>query len=119
MFPIFSPTPTPCVTKLRRAGIKIKRKCWPDSFLEVKFKGGVIEMPFIALDHEMCSFLVNCVAFEQCHRCSTHFSIYATFLDGLVNTDKDIEYLCDRRIIANSFGTDPTLRFSSTTWART
>ncbi|XP_059462742.1 UPF0481 protein At3g47200-like [Corylus avellana] len=103
MFALFSPTP--CVTKLRRAGIKIKRDM-PDSFLEVKFKGGVIEMPVIALDHQMCSLLVNCVAFEQCHNCSTHFSIYATFLDGFVNTDKDIEYLSDRRIIANSFGTD-------------
>ncbi|XP_059462727.1 UPF0481 protein At3g47200-like [Corylus avellana] len=104
-FKLFSPIPSPCVTKLRRVGIKIKGDM-ADSFLEVKFKRGVIEMPVIALDHEMCSFLVNCVAFEQCHRCSTHFSIYATFLDGLVNTDKDIEYLCDRRIIANSFGTD-------------
>ena len=31
------------------------------------FKHGVIEIPNIAIDDYTTSFLVNCVAFEQCH----------------------------------------------------
>lgn len=95
-----------CVSKLRRAGIKLNAKeC--ESFLVIKFKRGVIEMPTIAIDDFMSSFLLNCVAYEQCHKsCSKHITTYATFLDCLVNTYKDVEYLCDRNIIENSFGND-------------
>jgi hypothetical protein len=77
-----------------------------DIFLDVKFKSGVIEMPDINLDNAMCSLLVNCVAFEQSCNISKHFSIYATLLDCLVNTTRDIDYLCDRCVIDNFFGTD-------------
>lgn len=95
-----------CVSKLRRAGIKLNAKeC--ESFLVIKFKRGVIEMPAIAIDDFMSSFLLNCVAYEQCHKsCSKHITTYATFLDCLVNTYKDVEYLCDRNIIENCFGND-------------
>ena len=54
----------------------------------------------------MCSLLVNCVAFEQLCNISKHFSIYATLLDYLVNTARNIDYLCDYRIIDNFIGTD-------------
>jgi hypothetical protein len=95
----------PCVTMLRRAGIKVKRHI-SDTFLDVIFKNGVIQMPNIILDDSMCSLLVNCVAFEQSCNISKHFSIYATLLDCLVNTAKDIHYLCDRGVIGNFVGTD-------------
>jgi hypothetical protein len=55
----------------------------------------------------MCSFLVNCVAFEQCHKISSnYFSIYVLFLDCLVNTAGDFEYLCDHKVIENYSETD-------------
>ncbi|XP_059429233.1 UPF0481 protein At3g47200-like [Corylus avellana] len=95
----------PCVTKLRGVGIKVNRHK-EDNLLGVKLNGGVIEMPKLTLNNAMCSFLVNCVAFEQCHNCSMHFSIYATFLEGLVNTVQDAEYLSDHRVIENFFGTN-------------
>jgi hypothetical protein len=95
----------PCVTMLRRAGIKVKRHI-ADTFLDVKFKNGVIRMPDIILDDSMCTLLVNCVAFEQSCNISKHFSIYTTLLDCLVNTAKDINYLCDRGVIGNFVGTD-------------
>ncbi|BBH07689.1 Plant protein of unknown function D [Prunus dulcis] len=95
-----------CVSKLRRAGIKL-RPCEGESFLVIKFKRGVIEMPTITIDDFMSSFLLNCVAYEQCHKsCSKHITTYATLLDCLVNTYKDVEYLCDRNIIENCFGND-------------
>lgn len=98
-----------CVTKLRRAGIQLKSGK-EDSFLAIKFSRGVIEMPTIPIDDFMSAFLVNCVAYEQCYRaCSKHMTTYATLLDCLINTSWDVEYLCDRNIIENYFGTDAEL----------
>lgn len=95
-----------CISKLRRAGIKLKA-AQEDSILAVKFRHGAIEMPKIAIDDFMSSFLLNCVAYEQCHRaCSKHMTTYATLLDCLINSAKDVEYLCDRNIVENYFGTD-------------
>ncbi|KAK9289327.1 hypothetical protein L1049_007482 [Liquidambar formosana] len=95
-----------CVSKLHRAGIKLKPGK-ADSFLTVTFRHGVLEMPSITIDEFTSSFLLNCVAFEQCHsHCSNHITTYATLLDCLINTSKDVEYFCDRNIIENYFGTD-------------
>ncbi|GKV37538.1 hypothetical protein SLEP1_g45560 [Rubroshorea leprosula] len=95
-----------CISKLRRAGIKLN-PVKAASFLEVKFQHGVIEMPTIAVDDFMTSFLLNCVAYEQCHKSSSkHFTDYATLLDYLVNTYKDVEYLSERNIIENFYGTE-------------
>jgi hypothetical protein len=66
----------------------------------------VIQMPDIILNDLMCSLLVNCMAFKQSCNISKHFSIYATLLDYLVNTAKDIDYLCGRGVIGNFLGTD-------------
>ncbi|XP_022867093.1 UPF0481 protein At3g47200 [Olea europaea var. sylvestris] len=95
-----------CISKLRRAGIKLKVGN-EDSFLVIKFRHGVIEMPSITIDDFMSSFLLNCVAYEQCHKsCSKHMTTYATFLDCLINTGKDVAYLSENNIIENYFGAD-------------
>ncbi|XP_061340276.1 UPF0481 protein At3g47200 [Gastrolobium bilobum] len=94
-----------CVSKLRRAGIKITPAKDSESFLHLTFRHGVIEMPTITVDDFMSSFLLNCVAFEQCYSgCSMQFTTYVTLLDCLINTYRDVEYLCDRNIIENHFG---------------
>ncbi|KAL2345189.1 hypothetical protein Fmac_006474 [Flemingia macrophylla] len=102
------PTPTHvihCVSKLRRAGIKIT--AGGGSFLQVTFRRGVIEMPALTVDDFMSSFLLNCVAFEQCYSgFSKQFTAYVTLLDCLINTYRDVEYLCDRNVIENHFGTE-------------
>uniref|UniRef100_A0A0D3BRI9 Uncharacterized protein n=1 Tax=Brassica oleracea var. oleracea TaxID=109376 RepID=A0A0D3BRI9_BRAOL len=95
------------ISKLRRAGIKIRELKDAESFIVVRFRHGAIEMPSITVDDFMSSFLQNCVAYEQCHvACSKHFTTYATLLDCLMNTYKDVEYLCDQNIIENYFGTE-------------
>ncbi|KAG8374147.1 hypothetical protein BUALT_Bualt11G0100600 [Buddleja alternifolia] len=96
-----------CISKLRRAGIQLHPENDEESFLVIKFRHGTIQMPTITIDDFMSAFLLNCVAYEQCHRdCSKHMTTYATFLDCLINTAKDVEYLCDKNIIENYFGTD-------------
>ncbi|XP_059462729.1 UPF0481 protein At3g47200-like [Corylus avellana] len=102
----YIPVNIPSISKLRRAGIKVKPR-ENDNFSKVNFEHGVIEMPKIILNDLMCSFLVNCVAFEQSHRkCSQHFSVYALLLDCLVNTAGDVDYLCDYGVIENYIETD-------------
>ncbi|KAF5750482.1 hypothetical protein HS088_TW03G00819 [Tripterygium wilfordii] len=97
------------VSKLRKSGIKFKL-IKAESFLVINFRRGVIEMPSITIDDFMSSFLTNCVAYEQCQSCSSkHFTTYATLLDYIVNTSKDVEYLSDNNIIENYFGTDAEL----------
>ncbi|KNA18694.1 hypothetical protein SOVF_068360 [Spinacia oleracea] len=94
------------VSKLRQAGIHL-RPGKSETFLAVKFKRGVIEMPKVTMDDFMSSLLANCVTYEQCHNGhSTYFTTYATFLDSLVNSAKDVEYLCDKNILENYFGTE-------------
>ncbi|KAG6639920.1 hypothetical protein I3843_10G127400 [Carya illinoinensis] len=94
-----------CITKLLKTGIKIKQREEADSFLAVKFENGVIKMPKITVDYFMHSFVVNCRAFEQLHKQSSkHITVYAYFLDCLVNTAKDAEYLYERNIIDSYVG---------------
>ncbi|KAK1426020.1 hypothetical protein QVD17_14687 [Tagetes erecta] len=94
------------ISKLQRSGIKLKP--WEaESFLVVNFKHGVIHMPTITIDDFMCAFLLNAVAFEQCHGDSLKiFTTYVTLLDSLINTSKDVGLLCDQNIIENYLGTD-------------
>ncbi|CAH9082762.1 unnamed protein product [Cuscuta epithymum] len=96
-----------CISKLRRAGIKLKPGK-EDSFLAIRFRRGAIEMPPITIDDFMIAFLQNCVAYEQCRAgpCGNHVTTYATLLDCLINTYKDVEYLCDSNIFENYFGTE-------------
>ncbi|KAG6624623.1 UPF0481 protein At3g47200-like [Carya illinoinensis] len=99
-----------CISKLKLAGIKVSPVMEAESFLEVKFKKGVIEMPNIAIDDLMRCLLLNCVAFEQCQqRSGRYFSVYATFLDCLVNTKEDVEYLRERNVIDNYLTDDSEL----------
>ncbi|KAG2663641.1 hypothetical protein I3760_16G042300 [Carya illinoinensis] len=98
-----------CISKLRLSGIKVSQGK-ARSLLEVKFKRGVIEMPNIAIDDLMRCVLLNCVAFEQCHQGrSKYFSVYATFLDCLVNTEEDVGYLRERNVIDNYLADDSEL----------
>jgi hypothetical protein len=96
----------PCISKLRRSGIKVSPGK-TDSFLEVKFEHGLIEMPSITINDFTRYLLLNCVAFEQCHNsCSNHVTAYVTFLDCLVNTSADVEYLRERNVIDNYVADD-------------
>ncbi|KAF7147852.1 hypothetical protein RHSIM_Rhsim03G0080500 [Rhododendron simsii] len=90
-------------SKLREAGIDLKCKYgYEGSFLDVKFRHGVIEMPTISIDDFMSCFMINCIAFEQRQlNCTMHFTTYAILLDCLVDTGIDVEFLSDRNIVEN------------------
>lgn len=90
--------------KLHQAGIKFKPR-ETDSFLDIEFSNGVLEIPLLTIDDFITSVILNCVAFEQCYNhCSNHITSYVTFMGCLINAPSDAGFLCDCKIVENSFG---------------
>lgn len=97
----------PSAKKLHLAGIQFKPRKTSSSFLDVRFRNGILEIPTLTIDDFTSSFFLNCVAFEQCYRhCSKHVTTYATLMGCLINTPADAGFLSDHKIIENYFGTD-------------
>lgn len=94
-------TPLPSATSLAEAGVKI-RMSESKSFLDIKFYNGVLEIPPLAIHETTESFFRNIISFEQCYpNCEPNFTCYAKFLDNLINTPKDMDILCENKIIKN------------------
>ncbi|XP_058199204.1 UPF0481 protein At3g47200-like [Rhododendron vialii] len=99
----------PSAKKLDAAGIKFKA-IKGDTFLEIRFRNGVLEIPQISIDDFITGFFLNSVAFEQSHsRCSKHMTTYASFMGCLINNPSDAGFLGDRKIMENYLGTDKDL----------
>jgi hypothetical protein len=101
----------PCISKLRRSGIRV-RPGNAERLLAVKFEYGVIKMPSITMNDFMRSLLLNCLAFEQFHESNDYLkyvTVYATFLDCLVNTAEDVQYLREHNVIDNSLADDDSV----------
>lgn len=97
-------------TKLVVAGVKFKKKNKAKSFLDIKFKKGVLFIPQINLDDFYTHFILNGMIFEQCYsNCSKDITTYIVFLGCLINTSMDVGLLSDRKIIQNYLGTDEEL----------
>ncbi|XP_071697957.1 UPF0481 protein At3g47200-like [Rutidosis leptorrhynchoides] len=94
-------------TKLVIAGVKFKANHQADSFLDIEFLNGTLLIPKINLDDFYSSFILNCVAFEQCyHHCSKDITTYVVFMGCIMNTSTDVSLLTENKIIENYFGTD-------------
>ncbi|KAB2595404.1 hypothetical protein D8674_030854 [Pyrus ussuriensis x Pyrus communis] len=88
------------------AGIKFKTG-EAQSFLDIRFCSGVLEIPRIKLDDLHTHFFLNFVAFEQCYsHCPKYITTYAAFMTCLVRTPMDATFLSDKNIIENYLGTD-------------
>ncbi|KAH7839063.1 hypothetical protein Vadar_034438 [Vaccinium darrowii] len=97
----------PSVEKLDAAGIKFKAtKC--DTFLEIRFRNRVLEIPHIGMDDLTTLFFLNSVAFEQCYSnyCSNHMTAYTIFMSLLIKNPIDVGFLYDREIMENFIGTE-------------
>ena len=89
----------PSVTELVQAGVKFKVGDRRNQ-LNVTFRNGVMTIPqkLIFAETEPC--FRNLIAFEQCDP-SRDFKItsYAKFLDDLINTSQDVDFLKHQRIL--------------------
>ncbi|XP_058070911.1 UPF0481 protein At3g47200-like [Magnolia sinica] len=92
---------------LKKAGIKFKKAEAADSFFDVKFKAGTMEIPTIVIGESTNSVFLNLIAFEQCYSaCTDHFTDYTAFMNCLINSPIDVGTLCESGIIVNWLGRD-------------
>ncbi|XP_024012914.1 UPF0481 protein At3g47200 [Eutrema salsugineum] len=75
--------------------------------VEVKFdiKTGSLKIPCFSADDDMETLLRNIMAFEQSHYpYNAYVCDYITFLDLLIDTEKDVDLLVEKGIIKNLLG---------------
>ncbi|XAR69561.1 hypothetical protein NMG60_11001199 [Bertholletia excelsa] len=112
-----------CVTQLHSAGIKFRPprgnidrffcidfhgdmhaqlQKRTDSFLEINFKEGVLEIPQISVNDVTSTLFINCIALEQCcKRNFAFFSAYIAFMSCLISSAMDVALLCEEGIITH------------------
>ncbi|THG07045.1 UPF0481 protein At3g47200-like [Camellia sinensis] len=92
----------PCVTRLRHAGVKF-RPLKAGNFLDINFHKGVLGIPPMTINDFTSTVLINCVACEQCYPRpnSKCFSEYIAFISCLINSSRDVTFLCEDGIISN------------------
>ncbi|KAF2285613.1 hypothetical protein GH714_005815 [Hevea brasiliensis] len=99
-----------CATELREAGIEFKsvKGC---NLFDIKFEHGRIEIPKIEIADSTERVLRNLIAYEQLTSFESpyYFTDYMLFMDSLIDSAKDVELLCRRKIIVNRLGDDETL----------
>ncbi|KAK9097332.1 hypothetical protein Sjap_022829 [Stephania japonica] len=95
-----------CVTELKEAGIKFRRRN-TDRFWDIKFENGVLQIPRILIHDGTKSLFLNLIAFEQCHLdCTNDITSYVIFMDNLINSPEDVCYLHYCGIIEHWLGSD-------------
>ncbi|KAG1338809.1 putative UPF0481 protein [Cocos nucifera] len=66
-----------------------------------------MEIPFLSIEDTTKSRFMNLVAFEQCNRRGAEdLTSYATFMDCIIDTGKDVDALEQSGIIENKLATD-------------
>ncbi|KAJ4729435.1 hypothetical protein OWV82_002216 [Melia azedarach] len=103
--------PFPCATKIHEAGIKL-RKRKSDSILDIQFTEGVLEIPSLLIQETTETIFRNLISFEQC--CPNYPPIvtsYAKLMDNLIDTNKDVDILCDKNVIDNWLNPEDVTQF--------
>ncbi|CAL5442038.1 unnamed protein product [Camellia sinensis] len=94
------------VTRLRGTGIKFEKK-ESSKFTEIEFKKGKLLIPPLLIHGSTRSTFLNLMAFEQSYPgCGRHITSYISFMDGLINSSKDVEHLVVKGIISHHLGSD-------------
>lgn len=97
------------VSELEEEGVTFKRMNDRD-LLDIQFiEGkGVLEIPPLLIDNYTKPLFRNMVTYEQCrrHNRDFHFTHYILFLDGLVNSPRDVQILHFKGIIDHVLGRD-------------
>ncbi|XVF65081.1 hypothetical protein PTKIN_Ptkin09bG0218100 [Pterospermum kingtungense] len=97
-----------CATELKEAGIKFKL-VQGNSMFDIRFENQTLYIPKINIEDHTERFLRNLIAFEQLFLADRDFMLttdYTAVLDNLINSPKDVEILCQNKIIENYLGDD-------------
>lgn len=103
-----APVWIPNATELQQAGVKFVKKKDARSFLDISFSSnGRMEIPKLCLYDYTDTLFRNLIAFEQCYPDTrTYITIYAAFMDCLIDTPKDVRLLHLNGILTNGLSTD-------------
>ncbi|XP_059439854.1 UPF0481 protein At3g47200-like [Corylus avellana] len=67
----------------------------------------ILEFPPIVIDNTTEAFFRNLIALEQCHYPSkTYICSYVALLDYLIDTEKDVDLLVQKKVIVNNIGSN-------------
>ncbi|KAJ4756898.1 hypothetical protein LUZ62_091303 [Rhynchospora pubera] len=104
-----APRTIPSATDLQKAGITFKSKR-SENILDINFKNGTLEIPFIAIEDTRRSRLLNLVSFEQSYRqLDLNLTSYSCFMGALFKTTRDVTLLQEKKIIDNMLATHEEL----------
>ncbi|KAF8395703.1 hypothetical protein HHK36_019653 [Tetracentron sinense] len=96
-----------CVTLLRSSGIKFIPHRETKSFLDIDFKRRVLKIPPITINEFTKTLFINCIALEQCRQHgSMYFTTYVAFMSCLIDSPRDVAFLCADGIISSSSEND-------------
>jgi hypothetical protein len=94
--------PLPSATSLVEAGIKFKRAMSSQNILDIKFVDGKLEIPPLVIHEVTETAFWNLISYEQCYpKCEARITSYAVLLNNLINSAKDMDILCENKIIEN------------------
>ncbi|KAI3898250.1 hypothetical protein MKX03_025817 [Papaver bracteatum] len=97
----------PIVTELERAGVRFVVGSTNGSFLDIKFKNGVMVIPPIVIQDQTKTLLRNCIVAKQCSDgIINYMTSYGSLTDSLINSAEDVEVLRNQGIITNMLGND-------------
>ncbi|XP_044476915.1 UPF0481 protein At3g47200-like [Mangifera indica] len=83
-----------CVTEVKLSGIEFKQRQAADTFLDIKYKNRVLQIPAITFNEIMNAVLTNCVALEQSRECHIkYFCNYVSFFSCLISQPEDVSSL--------------------------
>ncbi|KAM5581960.1 UPF0481 protein [Rosa sericea] len=105
------PQRIPSAAALSEAGVKFERGL-SGCILNIKFKNGVFTIPPLAIDERTGPLFRNLMAYEQCyHSCVHKITSYAVLMDNLIDTNEDVNLLCEKHIVANWLSADDASKF--------
>ncbi|KAL9411164.1 hypothetical protein AB3S75_044871 [Citrus x aurantiifolia] len=96
-------------TNLNEAGIKFER-IESGSLLSIVFDKdvGILKIPTLKIDDDTESFFRNITVYEQFFPFYAYapFINYLKFMDCLISTAKDVQFLCENKLLHNCLGDD-------------
>ncbi|KAI3950147.1 hypothetical protein MKW92_044461 [Papaver armeniacum] len=98
----------PSVTKLKRAGVRFVVGSTNGSFLDIKFKDGVMEIPPMVIDYETDTLIRNLIAYEQSSdgKVAYYMTSYGFLMESLINSGEDVRVLRKQGILKNHLSSD-------------
>ncbi|XP_039139708.1 UPF0481 protein At3g47200-like [Dioscorea cayenensis subsp. rotundata] len=104
---IKAPKWIPNATELRQAGVKFVKKENARNFLDISYNNGTMEIPELSLHDHTDTLFRNMIAFEQCYPgVENQVSLYAIFMDCIIDTPNDAHLLHLKGILSNRLSTD-------------